>query len=75
VSDTGSVTSYASVGLRLWGQFNTSHGHRCPCLICADTRAYLLKPALVPNPYRVMVVPDDEWGPDSATQRMERGPA
>lgn len=47
MSDIGSVHSYASAGLRLWSQFNTTHGHKCGCLICADTRAYLGKPPLI----------------------------
>lgn len=39
------VASYASRGLRLWAQGNTGHGRQCPCLICADTRAYLAQQA------------------------------
>ena len=40
MSDIGSVQSYAAFGLRLWAAATRPHGLVCPCLICADTRAY-----------------------------------
>ena len=57
-SDIGSVTSYASVGLRLWSAHTKPHGALCPCLICADTRAYF-DLSLEPNINRVMVAPNN----------------
>lgn len=60
MSDIGSVHNYATVGLRLWADKRNDHNQRCPCCVCADTRAYLGIPALVPNPYRVMVVPAEK---------------
>ena len=73
-SDSDAVHSYASEGLRLWAAGTRPHGLVCPCLICADTRAYTGWPVLIPNIHRVMVVPDEEWGPDSLTELLERGP-
>lgn len=58
MSDIGGVTSYAATGLRLWSQFNTKHGPKCGCLVCADTRAYLGREPLVTNIHDVMVVPE-----------------
>ena len=70
-SDIGNVHSYAIVGLRLWVERGSGHSKDCPCLICADTRAYLSYPPL--DRSRPVMV-DDEWGPDSASELLERGP-
>lgn len=43
------VPTYATRGLRLWAEFNGKHGHKCPCLICGDTREYLGMAARVPQ--------------------------
>lgn len=53
MSDIGSVTSYATDGLRLWAAPLNRHGRLCPCLICGDTRKYLGLPALVPDPVSI----------------------
>lgn len=50
MSDMGSVTSYATQGLRLWADPRSPHGDECPCLICADVRAYLGAPPLIGTP-------------------------
>ena len=49
MSDIVSVQSYASIGLRLWAEGKYPHGLVCPCLICADTRAYTGWPVLSPD--------------------------
>ena len=43
------VESYATRGLRLWADPSSGHGHKCPDLICADTREYLGMAARVPQ--------------------------
>jgi hypothetical protein len=60
MSDIGSVTSYASRGMRLWTARTAPHGPEHECLTCGDTRAYFGDEPIVPNPYRVMVVPAEK---------------
>lgn len=43
------VPTYATLGLRLWAYPSSGHGHKCPCLICGDTREYLGMAARVPQ--------------------------
>ena len=49
MSDIGERYSYAAEGLRLWSQFNTRHGPKHDCLICADVRVFLKREPLVPE--------------------------
>jgi hypothetical protein len=58
VSDIGSVHSYAQIGIRRWAEHRRPCGVLCPCLICADTRAYF-DLSLEPNINRVMVAPNN----------------
>ena len=73
-SDIGSVSSYAAVGLRLWAAPLNGHGRYHDCCICADTRVYFGFPPL-DRSRPAMLWPDEEWGPDSESQLLERGPA
>lgn len=43
------VTTYATVGLRLWWDRVKGHGDDCGCLCCADFRAYFGMAARVPQ--------------------------
>jgi hypothetical protein len=48
MSDMGTVTSYASEGLRLWAAGKYPHSPTsCGCLYCSDARAFLGRPPLV----------------------------
>ena len=59
MSDSDVVTSYAKMGIRLWANHVRPHGILCPCLVCADARAYF-DLWLVPNIHHVMVAPKNE---------------
>ena len=41
------VESYTSMALRWWAARIAPHGETCPCLPCADCRAYLGKPPVL----------------------------
>lgn len=46
------LESYATMAIRWWQARDRQHGRSCPCLPCADCRAYLKLPALKPEPVK-----------------------